>query len=41
MDEIAARLRDIIDESGPRSVALYAGTFSFHYPVGNEVARAS
>ena len=39
MDEIAARLRDIIDESGPRSVALYAGTFSFHYPVGNEVAK--
>ena len=39
MDEIAARLRDIIDEYGPRSVALYAGTFSFHYPVGNEVAK--
>jgi anaerobic selenocysteine-containing dehydrogenase len=39
MDEIAARVRDIIDESGPRSVALYAGTFSFHYPVGNEVAK--
>lgn len=39
MDEIAARLRDIVDESGPRSVALYAGTFSFHYPVGNEVAK--
>ena len=39
MDEIAARLRDIIDESGPRSVAMYAGTFSFHYPVGNEVAK--
>ena len=26
-------------EHGPRSVALYAGTFSFHYPVGNEVGR--
>lgn len=39
MDEIAARLQDIIAESGPRSVALYAGTFSFHYPVGNEVAK--
>lgn len=39
MDEIAARLQDIIDESGPRAVALYAGTFSFHYPVGNEAAK--
>jgi anaerobic selenocysteine-containing dehydrogenase len=39
MDEIAARVRDIVDESGPRSVAMYAGTFSFHYPVGNDVAR--
>ena len=26
--------------AGPRSVALYAGTFSFHYPVGDAVARA-
>ena len=40
MDEIAARLSDIIRESGPRSVALYAGTFSFHYPLGNEMGRA-
>ena len=38
-DEIAARLADIVREYGPRSVALYAGTFSFHYPAGNEMAR--
>ena len=38
-DEIAARLADIVREHGPRSVALYAGTFSFHYPAGNEMAR--
>lgn len=40
LDEIAARLADIVREHGPRSVALYAGTFSFHYPAGNEMARA-
>ena len=39
IDEIAARLRTIIDETGPRSVALYAGTYSFHYPAGNEAGR--
>ena len=37
--EIAACLTDIVDEFGPRAVALYAGTFSFHYPVGNEAAK--
>ena len=40
MDEIAARLSEIIAESGPGSIALYAGTFSFHYPLGNETGRA-
>ncbi len=40
MDEIAARLRDLIAEHGPRSVAAYTGTFSFHYPAGNEMCKA-
>ncbi|CAN5801823.1 MAG: molybdopterin-containing oxidoreductase family protein [Ilumatobacteraceae bacterium] len=40
VDAIAAQLTDIVAESGPRAVALYAGTFSFHYPAGNEVAKA-
>lgn len=40
MDEIAARLADIVREHGPRSVAVYSGTFSFHYPAGNEMAKA-
>jgi anaerobic selenocysteine-containing dehydrogenase len=40
MDEIAARLTDIIRESGPRSVAMYTGTFAFHYPAGAELGRA-
>ncbi len=39
LDEIAAHLRDLVAEHGPRSVALYAGTFSFHYPSGNEMAK--
>jgi len=39
LDEIAARLADIVAESGPRAVALYAGTFSFPYPAGNEAAK--
>ncbi len=37
--EIAARLTDIVAEYGPRAVALYAGTFSFHYLAGNEAAK--
>lgn len=39
LDEIAARLADIVAQSGPRAVALYAGTFSFPYPTGNEAAK--
>jgi anaerobic selenocysteine-containing dehydrogenase len=39
LDDIAARLSDIVAESGPRAVALYAGTFSFPYPAGNEAAK--
>ncbi len=32
MDEIAARISAIVDEHGPRSVALYLGTYSAPYP---------
>ena len=32
MDEIAARLREIVDEHGPRAVALYPGTYSGPHP---------
>ncbi|MBT8078444.1 MAG: molybdopterin-dependent oxidoreductase, partial [Gammaproteobacteria bacterium] len=37
-DEIAARLADIIDKHGPRSVAMYTGTFS-HFCVGGVMTR--
>ena len=40
LDEIAARLKSILDEHGPRSVALYTGTYSFPYPAGGAMARA-
>ncbi|MFK7895471.1 MAG: molybdopterin-dependent oxidoreductase [Myxococcota bacterium] len=32
MDEIAARVQDIVDQYGPRSVALYPGTYSGPHP---------
>lgn len=40
MDEIAAKIGAIIAEHGPRSVALYGGTFSFHYPASTSTAYA-
>jgi len=40
LDEVAARLTDLVAEHGPRSLALYSGTFSFHYPVANEMGKA-
>jgi anaerobic selenocysteine-containing dehydrogenase len=39
VDDIAAQVRDLIAAHGPRSIALYTGTFSFHYPTGTEMAR--
>jgi anaerobic selenocysteine-containing dehydrogenase len=39
MDEIAARIADLVAEHGPRSVALYTGTFSFMYPTGADMAK--
>ena len=40
MDEIADKLRNIIDEYGPRSVAVYVGTAVIPYPTGPLVASA-
>ncbi|MGA1371896.1 MAG: molybdopterin-containing oxidoreductase family protein [Pseudomonadales bacterium] len=40
LDEISTKLRTIIDRHGPRSVALYTGTYSFPYPAGGAMARA-
>jgi len=34
LDEIAVRTRDILDRNGPRSVAMYGGTFSHFCPAG-------
>ena len=38
MDEIAEKLRGIVARHGPRSVALYLGTYSFPYPASSPIA---
>src|SRR5258705_7542242 len=38
--EVAARVQAIVDRHGPRSVALYTGTFSFPYPAAAPIAIA-
>ena len=40
MDEIAARLSDIVREHGPRSVAVYGGTFGYYNSATMPIARA-
>tara|TARA_B100001964_G_scaffold237617_1_gene301480 strand:- start:1612 stop:3786 length:2175 start_codon:yes stop_codon:yes gene_type:complete len=40
IEEIAAQLSLIIEEHGPRAVAMYTGTFSHHYPTGTAFAMA-
>ncbi len=40
MDEVAARLQRIVAEHGPRSVALYLGTYSFPYVASSPLATA-
>jgi anaerobic selenocysteine-containing dehydrogenase len=40
IDEIATRVQRILDEHGPRSVAIYTGTYSFPYPAAAPVAFA-
>jgi len=40
MDEIADRIARIVARHGPRSVAIYTGTFSFPYPAATPLAHA-
>ncbi|HSV47045.1 MAG TPA: molybdopterin-dependent oxidoreductase, partial [Ramlibacter sp.] len=40
LDEIAARLRTLIDDSGPRSVALYRGTQNYFNSAASALAPA-
>ncbi len=40
MDEVADRLARMIDEHGPRSVALYSGTYSYLYTAGAELSKS-
>jgi anaerobic selenocysteine-containing dehydrogenase len=40
LDQIAAKLSQLIDAHGPRSVALYTGTYAFPYPAGSAMANA-
>ena len=40
MDEIAAKISQIVERHGPRSVAIYTGTFSFPYPAATPLAHA-
>jgi anaerobic selenocysteine-containing dehydrogenase len=40
MDEIAAKLQDLIETHGPRSVALYLGTNGLPYPASALMANA-
>jgi anaerobic selenocysteine-containing dehydrogenase len=40
VDEIADRLRDVVDRHGPNSVAIYIGTASAFYPALGNVAGA-
>jgi anaerobic selenocysteine-containing dehydrogenase len=40
MDEVAGRLSAMIADHGPRSVALYSGTYSYLYTAGAEIAKS-
>ena len=40
LDDIAARLQDILERYGPRSIASYQGTYSFQNSAAHAVARA-
>ena len=40
MDEIATRLQELVDEHGPRSVAMYLGTNGLPYPASPLMANA-
>ncbi len=40
LDEIAAKLQDILEKYGPRSIASYNGTYSFQNSAAHNVARS-
>jgi anaerobic selenocysteine-containing dehydrogenase len=40
LDAIASQLSRIIATYGPRAVAVYTGTYSYHYPAGGALAGA-
>jgi anaerobic selenocysteine-containing dehydrogenase len=40
IDEVAAQISEIVEKYGPRSVALYTGTFSFGYAAAAPMALA-
>jgi len=40
LDDIAARLQDILRRHGPRSIASYNGTYSYQNSAAHDVARA-
>jgi len=40
VDEIADRLRDVVDRHGPNAVAIYIGTSSAAYPAMGSIAAA-
>ena len=40
IDEVAAKVQEILDRHGPRSIAMYTGTFSFPYPASVPLADA-
>jgi len=40
VEEVAARVQAVLERHGPRSVAIYTGTFSFPYPAAVPVALA-
>ena len=40
VDEIAAKLRSLLDQYGPRSIAVYVGTYSFMVPAAAPMTMA-
>jgi anaerobic selenocysteine-containing dehydrogenase len=40
MDEVAEKIQQILERHGPRSIAMYTGTFSFPYPASTPLANA-
>lgn len=39
LDEVAAKLREIVDRHGPNAVAIYAGTFQMMVPIGQALGK--